>query len=159
MNIKITKATNDDIEAIVGFQLRMALETEDLILDGVVLNEGVKAVIGDPSKATYYIARISNVPGVGEGEEVAAGMLMITLEWSDWRNGWVWWIQSVYVREEFRKYGVFRSLYDHIKQLVIESNSVRGIRLYVDKRNVKAQKVYEALGMTGEHYSTFEWMK
>lgn len=159
MNIRITSASNGDIEAIVGFQLRMALETEDLILDGVVLNEGVKAVIGDPSKATYYIARISNVPGVGEGEEVAAGMLMITLEWSDWRNGWVWWIQSVYVREEYRKYGVFRSLYGHIKQLVAESQNVKGIRLYVDKRNVRAQKVYESLGMTGEHYSTFEWMK
>ena len=159
MNIKITKATNDDIEAIVGFQLRMALETEDLILDGVVLNEGVKAVIDDPSKASYYVARISDVLGVEEGEEVAAGMLMITLEWSDWRNGWVWWIQSVYVREEYRQYGVFRALYNHIKQLVTESNNVRGIRLYVDKRNLKAQKVYESLGMTGEHYSTFEWMK
>ncbi|MDD2281743.1 MAG: GNAT family N-acetyltransferase, partial [Bacteroidales bacterium] len=97
-----------------------------------------------------FVARI--------GERVV-GMLMITLEWSDWRNGWVWWIQSVYVEQEFRKDGIFRSLYTYIRNLVENSDSIRGLRLYVDKRNIKAQKVYNALGMTGEHYTTYEWMK
>lgn len=159
MAIKIASATLEDLETIVDFQLNMAMETEDLSLVVDILKEGVKAVLNDTNKATYYMARISEVSGLKKDEVVTAGMLMITREWSDWRNGWVWWIQSVYVSKTYRKYGVFRALYNHIKQHVIESQNIKGIRLYVDKRNIRAQKVYEALGMTGEHYSTFEWMK
>lgn len=166
MEIKIVKASREDIQTIVDFQLKMALETEELELDPVTLNQGVAAVIDDSSKASYYIAKVINynsdsksVPAPQGRVEVAAGMLMITLEWSDWRNGWVWWIQSVYVEKEFRKYGVFKQLYNHIKSIVESSENIKGIRLYVDKRNTRAQKVYESLGMTGEHYSTYEWMK
>lgn len=150
MNLVIEEARIGDFNTLVEFQLKMALETEELELDREILSKGVKSVYEDPSKARYFVAR---------NEDRVLGMLMITLEWSDWRNGWVWWIQSVYVEQEFRKDGIFRSLYFHVKNLVINSENVRGLRLYVDKRNVKAQKVYEALGMTGEHYSTYEWMK
>ena len=184
MEIKIVKASKEDIQTIVDFQLKMALETEELELDPVILKKGVTAVIDDSSKASYFIAKVSctnspsgsassaasptasssaspttSLSSTERAEEVAAGMLMITLEWSDWRNGWVWWIQSVYVDREFRKYGVFKELYNHIKSIVESSENIRGIRLYVDKRNTRAQKVYESLGMTGEHYSTYEWMK
>lgn len=150
MNLVIEEARIQDLNIMVEFQLNMALETEDLNLNKNILEKGIQAVYEDPSKARYFVARC---------EDRVLGMLMITLEWSDWRNGWVWWIQSVYVLPEFRKDGIFRSLYFHVKNLVISSENVRGLRLYVDKRNIKAQKVYEALGMTGEHYTTYEWMK
>jgi GNAT superfamily N-acetyltransferase len=150
MEIKITSATKEDIGQIAEFQLKMALETEELMLDRDLLIKGITAVTEDPSKAKYFLAKIGGT---------TAGMLMITLEWSDWRNGWVWWIQSVFVEEEFRKYGVFKALYHYIKQLVSDNDELKGIRLYVDKRNTRAQRVYENLGMTGEHYATYEWMK
>ena len=150
MNLVIEEARIGDLNTLVEFQLKMAMETEELKLDREILIKGVKAVYEDPAKARYFVARI---------DERVVGMLMITLEWSDWRNGWVWWIQSVYVEQEFRKDGVFRSLYSYIRNVVENSDSIRGHRLYVDKRNIKAQKVYNALGMTGEHYTTYEWMK
>jgi len=148
--IIITPADENDLSHMVDFQLKMALETEDLKLDREVLSRGVKSALTDKTKALYFIARKDNRP---------VGMLMITTEWSDWRDGWVWWIQSVYVIPEMRKEGVFGALYSYVKELVISKPDVMGIRLYVDKRNTKAQRVYEAVGMTGEHYSTFEWMK
>lgn len=150
MNLVIEEARIGDLNTLVEFQLKMAMETEELKLDREILIKGVKAVYEDPAKARYFVARI---------EERVVGMLMITLEWSDWRNGWVWWIQSVYVEQEFRKDGIFRSMYTYIRNVVENSDSIRGLRLYVDKRNIKAQKVYNALGMTGEHYTTYEWMK
>ena len=150
MNLVIEEARIGDLNTLVEFQLKMAMETEELKLDREILIKGVKAVYEDPAKARYFVARI---------DERVVGMLMITLEWSDWRNGWVWWIQSVYVEQEFRKDGVFRSLYSYIRNVVENSDSIRGLRLYVDKRNIKAQKVYDAIGMTGEHYTTYEWMK
>jgi len=150
MKITIRDANTQDIGAIVDFQMEMALETEDLKLDRDILTKGVNSVLSDNNRARYFIA---------EAESMAVGMLMITYEWSDWRNGWVWWIQSVYTKPGFRKMGIYKLLYDHIKGLVNASDNIRGIRLYVDKRNVPAQKVYESLGMSGEHYTTYEWMK
>ncbi len=138
-----------DASAIIDFQLAMARETEDLELDRDVLTRGVNAVFADPALGRYYIAE-------SDGRVIAS--LMITYEWSDWRNGMVWWIQSVYVIPEFRRRGVYAGLYDHVKSMV-EQSTVRGIRLYVDKRNTPAQKVYTRLGMNGEHYQVFEWMK
>jgi len=96
--IIIENAKKTDLPFLVDFQLKMALETEDLVLDKTVLEKGMTSVLDDPSKARYFVARKG---------ELLAGMLMITLEWSDWRNGWVWWIQSVYVDKEYRKEGVF----------------------------------------------------
>ena len=84
---------------------------------------------------------------------------MITYEWSDWRNGMVWWIQSVYTVPEFRRRGIYAALYAHIRAQVEPDPAIRGIRLYVDNRNASAQEVYARLGMEGEHYRVFEWMK
>lgn len=150
MIVNIREAESKDIELIVEFQKEMALETENLNLDRSVLFEGVKAILNDENKAHYFIA---------ESEQEPIGMLMITKEWSDWRNGWVWWIQSVYTKPGFRRKGVYKLLYEYIKKLVVNSDNVWGIRLYVDKRNIPAQSVYDSLGMSGEHYSTFEWMR
>jgi len=149
MKISVREANRGDLDTIIGFQMAMALETESLELDRDILKLGVNNVLDDPSKALYFIA---------EEDGNNLGMLMITLEWSDWRNGWVWWIQSVYTAPEYRKRGVYKLLYEHIRSLVRQSDNIRGIRLYVDKRNIAAQKVYTSLGMNGEHYSTYEWM-
>lgn len=150
MNIVVRDALKSDLEEILDFQISMAKETESIDLERDVLKIGVSSVLEDSAKAKYFIAD-------NEGE--AAGMLMITTEWSDWRNGWVWWIQSVYVKPGYRKMGVYKMLYNHIKKIVGSSDELKGIRLYVDKRNVRAQQVYESLGMTGDHYTTYEWMK
>ena len=138
----------DDVNAIVDFQQAMARETEEIALDRDVVTRGVQAVFDDPSRGRYFVAE-------AEGQVVAS--LLITYEWSDWRNGVVWWIQSVYVVPEFRKRGVYAGLYEHVKQTA--DASVKGIRLYVDRRNKAAQEVYRRLGMNGEHYLVFEWMK
>ena len=143
------EAVPADASAIIEFQLAMARETEDLELDREVLTSGVSAVFADPALGRYYIA---------DDDGRIIGSLMITYEWSDWRNGTVWWIQSVYVIPEFRRRGIYAGLYAHVKSMV-EQSTVRGIRLYVDKRNVPAQDVYTRLGMNGEHYLVFEWMK
>ena len=143
------EAVPADASAIIEFQLAMARETEELELDREVLTSGVNAVFAEPALGRYYIA---------EDEGRVIGSLMITYEWSDWRNGMVWWIQSVYVIPEFRRRGVYAGLYEHVKAIV-EQSTVRGIRLYVDKRNVPAQQVYTRLGMNGEHYLVFEWMR
>ena len=143
-------ARRSDVEAIVEFQLRMARETEDMILDREVCGNGVAAVFDRPSLGRYFIAE-------QDGEPV--GSLLITYEWSDWRNGTVWWIQSVYVTPQARRQGVYAGLYRHVQSLVTEDDSIRGIRLYVDLRNHAAQQVYARLGMNGDHYKLFEWMK
>ena len=142
-------ATPNDAGAIIDFQLAMARETEDVSLDRVICTRGVRAVFRDPSKGRYFVAE--------EGGRVAASLL-ITYEWSDWRDGVVWWIQSVYVRPELRGRRIYAGLYEHVKSIA-EREKARGIRLYVDKRNTAAQKVYSRLGMNGEHYLVFEWMK
>jgi ribosomal protein S18 acetylase RimI-like enzyme len=145
----VRNAIQEDVVTIVGFQMKMALETEGLTLDSTVLEKGVAAVFKDPTKGRYYVAE--------EGGAVVAS-LMITYEWSDWRNGLVWWIQSVYVVPEYRRRGIYAQMYQYVKKEVEASSDVRGIRLYVDKRNVSAQKVYTRLGMDGGHYDTYEWM-
>jgi L-amino acid N-acyltransferase YncA len=143
-------ATQLDITKITEFQLKMALETENLLLDKTILTNGIGNLFKDASKGKYYVAE--------ENREVI-GCLMTTYEWSDWRNGNVLWIQSVYIDREHRAKGVYKKMYEHLKQLVIISHEYRGIRLYVDKTNLNAQKVYQQLGMNGEHYQVFEWMK
>jgi GNAT superfamily N-acetyltransferase len=148
--IRYRDANHNDVLSIVEFQLAMARETEDLELDRVVCTRGVETVFSDPSLGRYFVAQ-------SEGEVIAS--LMITYEWSDWRNGVVWWIQSVFVRPDFRKQGVYAGLYGHVKQLAQSHAMIRGIRLYVDRRNAAAQQVYTRLGMNGEHYQVFEWMK
>ena len=144
------EAVRADQAAIVDFQIAMAHETESLELDRDICSRGVAAVFDNPPLGRYFIAE--------HGGRVV-GSLMITYEWSDWRNGNVWWIQSVYVVPELRGRGVYAGLYEHVRQIVGADSSLRGIRLYVDRRNTVAQQVYTRLGMNGEHYLVFEWMK
>jgi ribosomal protein S18 acetylase RimI-like enzyme len=148
--LQIREATSEDAPAIVDFQLRMARETEELELDLATVTRGVAAVFADPGKGTYWVA--------GRAGRVVASLLT-TFEWSDWRDGVVLWIQSVYVIPEERGRGVYPALYEHLRRRVEGSPDLKGIRLYVDKRNAAAQRVYEKLGMTREHYELFEWMK
>ncbi|MBU1011872.1 MAG: GNAT family N-acetyltransferase [Bacteroidetes bacterium] len=148
--IKIREANKTDIPFIVDFQLIMAMESEGMELELEVLQNGVSAVFDDPGKGKYYVAEYN-------GEVV--GSMLNTFEWSDWRNGTIIWFQSVYVKPEFRKLGIFKEMYLHIKQRVINDDSMKGMRLYVDSGNERAQKVYQAIGMTGDHYDTYEWMK
>jgi ribosomal protein S18 acetylase RimI-like enzyme len=143
-------ATSADVPAIVEFQIAMARESEDLPLDRQVVSQGVAAVLENATRGRYYVA---------ESDQRVIGCLLITYEWSDWRNGSVWWIQSVYVLPEFRRQGIYAGLYAHVKELANADPHVRGIRLYVDRRNERAQIVYSRLGMNGEHYQVFEWMK
>lgn len=151
MSIKIRPGLLFDIDTIADFQVRMAFETENgLKLDPPTVQKGVSAVIDDPSKGKYWLAEV-------DGK--VAGCLLTVPEWSDWRNGTVLWIHSVYVAPEFRKNGVYKALYAHLKEMVSSSSEYRGLRLYVDKTNQNAQKVYEKLGMDGSHYITYEWMK
>ncbi len=144
------KAMAEDAEAIVELQLRMAWETEQVQLDRQVCSNGVGAVFTNPQLGTYFVAEL-------EGRVIAS--LMITYEWSDWRARQVWWIQSVYVDPEARRKGVYRGLYARILDLVDRDETIAGIRLYVDRRNVPAQQVYTRLGMNGDHYQVFEKMK
>jgi GNAT superfamily N-acetyltransferase len=150
-DIRYRAAERADAAAIVAFQQAMARETEELELEFEVVTRGVAAVFDAPSTlGRYFVAE-------SEGKVIAS--LMLTYEWSDWRNGNVWWIQSVYVTPEFRRRGIYAGLYAHVRALAESDPSIRGIRLYVDRRNTTAQQVYTRLGMNGEHYQVFEWMK
>ncbi|WP_297091892.1 GNAT family N-acetyltransferase [uncultured Draconibacterium sp.] len=148
--MKVRKAKEQDHKTIVDFQLTMARETEGIELHQPTVEEGVYAVFSNPSKGCYYVA---------ETDEQVVGSLLTTFEWSDWRNGTVLWIQSVYVRPEFRRKGIYRRMYSFLKQKVMDDQSLKGIRLYADKSNQAAHKTYETLGMNQDHYITFEWLK
>ena len=148
--MEIRKATHDDLEIISEFQQRMALETENTKLSRDIVTMGVKSVLDDQSKGFYNLATDS-------GRVVACHM--ITPEWSDWRNAWVWWIQSLYVLPEYRRKGIFRKMYRHLQEVIGNDKTVAGIRLYVVAGNITAQKAYDDMGMDGEHYRVFEWMK
>lgn len=148
--ITVTEAKSDAAQRIADFQIEMALETENLNLDPETVGKGVAAVFTDQSKGKYFVAM--------HGEEVVASLLT-TFEWSDWRNGWVLWLQSVYVAPKYRNQGIFRQMYLHVKDYVSNTPHLKGIRLYVDRSNFPARAVYKALGMDGEHYQVFEWMK
>jgi len=150
MKLSVRKALLSDNEIIISFQQKMAKETEDLNLDLNKLKKGVLAVLNDAAKGTYYMAT---------QDDKIVGMLMTTYEWSDWRNAQLLWIQSVYVLPEFRKQGVFKIMYNYLKNKVESSPKWTGLRLYVETENLKAQKVYQAMGMDGSHYYLYEWLK
>ncbi|MEO6334113.1 MAG: GNAT family N-acetyltransferase [Pyrinomonadaceae bacterium] len=145
MNIRLAERT--DVDALVGFNRAMALETEGKRLEASVLRPGVAAVFDDVNKGFYVIADV---------EGIIAGGLLVTFEWSDWRNKWFWWIQSVYVLPDNRGQSVYRRMYEFVKDLAEERGNVCGFRLYVEKENEGAQKVYEKLGMHQSHYLAFE---
>ncbi|MDZ7332250.1 MAG: GNAT family N-acetyltransferase [candidate division KSB1 bacterium] len=147
-SFEIGQAQPSDIRWIAAAQVAMAAETEGIVLDPTQVVQGVRYIFDHPERGFYILARADQQP---------IGCLLILKEWSDWRNGDVWWIHSVYVDPSHRKRGVFKQMFQHIEQLA-RSSQIRGVRLYVDKRNVSAQKVYKKLGMTNEHYELFEKM-
>jgi len=149
MKIEIRTATEQNIQIIANYQIEMAMETESLQLDADIVLKGVTTIFQNPELGQYYIALSKNTP---------IASLLTTYEWSDWRNARVLWIQSVFVRKEYRKKGVFAALYQHIKEIALEDKNIGGIRLYVDKTNIAAQETYKKVGMNGEHYQLFEWM-
>jgi len=147
MKYKLRKATLDDLAILADHNQAMAEETENKTLNREVLENGLGTVLTDESKGFYLVA-------VDDKEQVAAN-LMITIEWSDWRNAPVWWFQSVYVRLEHRRKGIFAQMYEEVKAMAKAAN-VPELRLYVEKENTSAQKVYEQLGMAQSHYLMYE---
>jgi ribosomal protein S18 acetylase RimI-like enzyme len=147
MDIIIRIAAPADSAVISDYNALMAKETEGIKLDRERLRKGTEALFSDMSKGVYYLAEIDGA---------VVGQLMITYEWSDWRNATFWWIQSVYVLPEYRNQGIFRALYRYIESLARTRGNVCGLRLYVDDANEIAQKTYEALGMKRSHYKMME---
>ena len=143
----IRQATVADTPIIVDFNTRLADETEHIALDQQRLKSGVENLLRDPSKGVYYLAELNNV---------IVGQMMITYEWSDWRNGTFWWIQSVFVDRGARGAGVFRSLFDHVHTLAKERGDVCGLRLYVENSNDRAKRTYDRHGMRLSHYEMYE---
>lgn len=143
---EITVGTTNDINAIAGFQVEMAMESEGTTLDLERVTRGVTMAMNDEAKGQYIVAR-------SEGKVV--GSLMLTREWSDWNCQWYWWIQSVYVEPRHRGKGVYRAMYEQVKQMARNEN-VSQVRLYVDKTNNTAQHAYQHLGMTETHYLMYE---
>lgn len=148
-DIRLREATPSDAAAIVDFNRRLAWETEQKTLDTETLSRGVARLLGEPAAGFYRIAESA-------GEVV--GQLMVTFEWSDWRDGWFWWVQSVYVREDLRRSGVFRSLFEDVVRMAKECGDVVGVRLYVERDNLRAQQTYAALGMADPGYLVRELM-
>ena len=148
--IKIHRAQKEHIDLIVDFQIKMAAETENLHLDKAIVRKGVFHIFENYNKGYYLIARFD--------EKIIASLLVL-YEWSDWRNGSVIWVHSVYVLPAYRMKGVFRQMFEYLRLEVITDDTLKGIRLYVEKANKNAQDVYTKLGMNDQHYNLFEWMK
>lgn len=148
-NLIIRGATEDDISTIAQFNRAMALETENKELDPETAEAGVEAILSDPAKGFYLVA---------EYQDEIVGTLMITTEWSDWRNSRFWWVQSVYILPDARRQGIYTALHNQVRALAEEEEEVCGIRLYVDRENRPAQKAYESLGMAPAHYRMYEEM-
>jgi len=146
--IRVRSASPDDASIIADFNIRMAMETENLALDPSTIFPGVRAVFSDPARGQYFVA---------ECDGSVVGCLLITHEWSDWRNGDIWWIQSVYVHADFRRRGVFRALYRHVEKAAAAAGAV-GLRLYMEEENANAQATYERMGMRLTHYRVLEQM-
>lgn len=147
MSLTIRRAVPGDEAVLVDFNAALAWETEHKRLQPEVLAAGVRAVFSDSSRGFYTVA---------EEAGRIVGQMMVTYEWSDWRNGWFWWVQSVYVHADARRKGVFRSLYREIQRQAIADPTVIGIRLYVETDNLQAQSTYRALGMTETTYGMME---
>ena len=145
--IAIRPARQEDVALMARWAEAMAMETEDKPLVADVVARGIQRAFEDPIKGRYFIAECDGRP---------AGTLMLTWEWSDWRDGWWWWIQSVYVDLPFRRRGVYRALYAHVLALAEADPEVRGIRLYVEQENTNARRTYEFLGMQHPGYVMYE---
>jgi GNAT superfamily N-acetyltransferase len=148
--ITIRQGKLSDANLIADFQVVLAWESEKLRLDRAAVIKGVRAVFKDKSKGKYYIAELDGKP---------AGVLLTIPEWSDWRNSTVIWIHSLYVKPDARGKGVFRYMFEFLKEKTKKSQQFFGLRLYVDKNNRSAQAVYKKVGMTKDHYLLYQWMK
>jgi GNAT superfamily N-acetyltransferase len=148
--VRVRPARPDEADLLIEFQARLARESERLELDPEALGRGVRAVFDDPSLGEYWVAEL---------DRQVAGCLLVTREWSDWRNSTVLWIQSVFVRPEARGRGVFAALYRELRRRVEAAPNLAGIRLSVDRRNRRARAIYRRLGMDHEHYALYEWLK
>ena len=149
MNTEFTvrQATLADLDTLVNFNAAMALETEDKGLDLDALRGGVAALLEDSSLGFYLLA---------ESDGTVVGQLMVTTEWSDWRNAHFWWLQSLYVAPDFRRRGIFRLLYQRVCQQARDAGNVCGLRLYVERTNHRAQEAYVNMGMALSHYDMYE---
>ena len=147
--IAIRKATLDGLDTIVKFNYNLAFETENIKLNLETLTLGVENLILDNSKGQYHVYTVNNK---------IVGQIMYTYEWSDWRNGNILWIQSVYVHKEYRRQGIFNSLYNHLKDICINTSNAVGLRLYVEKENLDAKATYESLGMYECKYNMYEYI-
>ena len=145
--VLVRRANAEDLERLVEFNRAMALETEDKSLDPAVLGPGIARVLAEPARGFYLAA---------EWDGVVAGCLMVTFEWSDWRNGDWWWLQSVYIAPAFRRRGVFRALHARVESAARATPGVVGLRLYVERENRRAQETYASLGMHAAEYSMWE---
>lgn len=147
MPLTVRRGTSDDAATIVEFNRRLAEESEGKTLDLIVLRKGVAAALADPHKGPYFLA---------EEDGVVVGQMQVTYEFSDWRNGWFWWVQGVYVRPEARRKGVFRALFEHVAEAAKRDPEVIGLRLYVERDNELAHQTYEKLGMAWTSYLLME---
>ncbi len=145
--VRARAATSADFRVLVEFNLSMARESEGLELDRARLERGVEAALADPGRGFYLVAEFDGAP---------SGCLLVTAEWSDWRNGWAWWIQSVYVMSAARRHGVYSALHGRVLELARERGDVVSLRLYVERNNLSAQATYRRLGMQESHYLMFE---
>ena len=146
----IRRATLNDASSIAEFNINMAWQTENLKLKPAVILAGAKRLIQDESLGFYLVA---------ESADQIVGSLMVTTEWSDWRNGQFWWLQSVYIVPEWRRQGLYRELYENVKTLAGENENVCGFRLYVEQENSVAQTTYDRVGMHQTHYKMYEELK
>ena len=146
MELAIRPAATGDLPALIDGNSALAWETERKTLDAPTLRLGIGHVLNDARKGFYTVA---------ETDGRIVGHLLVTYEYSDWRNGWYWWIQSVYVWSEFRRTGVFRRLYEHVKAMALADPTVIGLRLYVERDNERAQQTYVSLGLEEEPYFLF----
>ena len=151
IEIKIRTATPNDVPIIADFNIKLAWETEQRRLDSETVLAGVRGLFQKPSRGTYYLAEVAENSGTA-----VVGQLLITYEWSDWRNGDFWWIQSVYVAANFRSQGIFRALFQHVQTLAKSQPEICGMRLYMDAHNDAARRAYERLGLKQTDYQVFE---
>jgi ribosomal protein S18 acetylase RimI-like enzyme len=143
----VRAATIEDAKILAAFNIQMAYETEHKTLDPGLIQAGVLKLFEEPDLGFYTVAEV---------DAEVAGALMITTEWSDWRNGLFWWIQSVYILPEYRRQGIFTSLYQHIRDRARQDPAICGLRLYVEKENTRAQQTYLKTGMIETDYRLFE---
>ncbi len=150
MKLTIRDASPDDATVIAAFNRGIATETEGHDLDPALIGRGVQRILSDRSLGRYWVA---------ETDGAVVGQIMVTYEWSDWRNGMLWWVQSVYVHRDYRRQGIYTALYHHVEALAHASDDIAGIRLYVEKDNLRAQQTYARLGMAMTNYRVMEVLR